>query len=186
MDFFVEWIKDWGYWAVFLGATVEGESVILTASALSALGYLSLPKVMLVAFVTTTIVDQILFFVGRSYGPDLFKRYPRFKEPSDRAFKLLHRFDIWFILSFRFIYGLRTISSVVIGAAHVSPARFVPLNILSAVIWTVVSCVGGYLLGDVMFSMFHSFEQFQKYIFVGILLFAGLGFLFMHYRKKRV
>lgn len=185
MDILVEWIKDWGYWAVFLGATVEGESIILTASALAAMGVLSLPKVMIVAFCTTTLVDQVLFFVGRAYGPDLFTRYPKFKKPSDKAFELLHRFDIWFILSFRFIYGLRTISSVVIGAAHVSPARFIPLNILSAVIWTAISCYGGYFLGDVMFSMFQSFERFQKYIIISLIFVVGLGFMSYHYRCKK-
>lgn len=185
MDFIVDWIKDWGYWAVFLGATVEGESIILTASALAALGYLSITKIMVVVFFTTTIVDQILFFVGRYYGVALFDRFPRFKTASDRAFRLLHRFDFWFILSFRFIYGLRTISSVVIGAANVSPARFIPLNILSGFLWTVISCMGGYILGERMFNMFHSFEQFQKYLFVGLLLGLGVLFMVIHYRRKK-
>lgn len=184
MDFLVEWIKEWGYWAVFLGATVEGESIILTASALAAMGHLSLTKIMIVAFLTTTVVDQILFFIGRAYGPSLFDMYPRFKGASDRAFSMLKRFDVLFILSFRFIYGLRTVSSVVIGAANISPARFIPLNILSAFIWTVVSCFGGYLLGDVMFDMFHSFESCQKYVLAGLIGVAGLTFLFLHYKRK--
>lgn len=181
----VDWIKDWGYWAVFLGATVEGESVILTASALAALGYLSITKVMLVAFCTTVVVDQALFFVGRIYGADLFERFPRFKKPSEKAFKLLHRFDIWFILSFRFIYGIRTISPVVIGAAHVSPARFIPLNIVSAAIWASVSCLGGYWLGDVMANAMHSFAEVQKYILVGLLFVLGGGLMWYNHQRQK-
>lgn len=184
MDFLVEWIKDWGYWAVFLGATVEGESVILTASALASLGYLSLYKVMLVAFCTTVVVDQVLFFVGRSYGSSIFEKYPRFKKPSEKAFKFLNRFDLWFILMFRFIYGIRTISPVVIGAARISPARFAPLNVIAAAIWTLISCFGGYLLGDAMINLFHYFAQVQKYIILGFIVIAT-AFLIRKYRKKQ-
>lgn len=185
MDILVDWIKDWGYWAVFLGATVEGESVILTASALAAMGYLSIIKVMLVAFLTTVFVDQILFFVGRIYGVSIFDRFPKFKKPSDKAFRLLKRFDTWFILSFRFIYGIRTISPVVIGAANICPSRFIPLNILSAAIWAAVSCLGGYWLGDKMMNFFHSFAEAQKYVFVAVLLLLGLGMIYYHRKRQK-
>ncbi len=98
MESFLAFVHEWGYIAVFLGAIVEGETVILTASALAALGYLNLYKIMLITFCTTVVVDQILFQVGRRYGSVFFEKYPKLLPRANKAFKLLHRFDSWFIL----------------------------------------------------------------------------------------
>ena len=44
MEHLIQWVKDWGYLAVFLGSMVEGESIILAASSMAYLGHLSLYK----------------------------------------------------------------------------------------------------------------------------------------------
>lgn len=184
MEKFIAFVTDWGYLAVFLGSLVEGESVILTASAMASQGYLSLPKIMIIAFFGTLFADQALFFVGRRFGPSLFTRYPRLKQPSDKAFRLLHKMDTWFILTFRFIYGIRIVSPIVIGAAGISPQRFLPLNFISAVIWTVVSCVGGYMLGDVMMSILENFHTYQKYFLICIAGIACVVAGIFYWKKK--
>ena len=165
MEQFTQWVQNWGYGAVFLGSLVEGESVILIASSMAYLGHLSIYKIMIVAFTGTVIADQALFLLGRHYGPGIFDRFPKFKKPANRAFALLHRFDIWFIIGCRFVYGIRVTSAIVIGAAQIPLWRFIPLNILSAVIWTLVSCIGGYMLGDVMREILDHFALIQKYFF---------------------
>ncbi len=169
MEQFIAFVQEWGYWAVFLGSLIEGESVILTASSMAYAGYLSLYKIMVIAFFGTLIADQVLYFVGRAYGPAIFERFPSLKKSSEKAFRLLHKYDIWFIILSRFVYGIRISSAVVIGAAGISPQRYIPLNILSAFIWTLVSCISGYLLGDVMISIIENFETVQKYFLSGIL-----------------
>ncbi|MBL8676986.1 MAG: DedA family protein, partial [Alphaproteobacteria bacterium] len=103
-----EFIETWGYFAVFLGSLVEGESVIFAAGFLAHEGYLSLTKIILVSFTGTLIADQALYQVGRYYGGHLLDRFPSLKPKADRAFYLLKRYDTLFILTFRFIYGIRT------------------------------------------------------------------------------
>ncbi len=144
------------YGIVLLGAMVEGETVILLASALAAAGYLSIMKVGSIAFCSTLLVDQVLFFVGHHFfkhpGRPLSERFPRLYRRSKRAVLLLKKYDIWFILLFRFVYGIRAVSPVVIGLCGSSPRRFVPLNFISALIWASVSCSLGYWLGDFLFD----------------------------------
>jgi membrane protein DedA with SNARE-associated domain len=181
-----EILQTWGYFAVFLGSLVEGESVILTASIMAYFGYMSLPKIMVTAFIGTLVADQTLYMVGRHYGPGLIDRHPKLHAPAQRAFRLLHKWETAFILSFRFIYGIRTISPIVIGASGIPPRRFVPLNFLAAIIWTVVSCVGGYLLGDIIEEL--TFDILKKYFLIFtigfvILIFAIVGFF--KWRKNR-
>ena len=158
-----EIIQNWGYFAVLLGSMVEGESVILTACVMAHLGYLSIYKIAIIAFLGTLFADQGLYYLGRYHGHKILKRYPRLQEPSQKAFALLHRWDIWFILIFRFVYGIRTVSPIVIGTAGVKPSKFIPLNLLAAFIWTTVSCTGGYMLGHVIELI--GLGTIKKYLF---------------------
>ncbi len=186
MDTFIEFIKEWGYWAVFLGAIVEGESVILTASALAALDYMNIYKVATIAFFTTLIVDQLTYFVGRYYGPAFFKKFPKMRQKADKAFQLLRRYDTWFILTFRFVYGVRTISPIVIGSAGIPPSRYIPLNFIAAVIWTVVSCYAGYSMGNTIEHLMENVELVKTYVMWGTIILAALVIAYFVFRKRKV
>lgn len=144
IDSLQSYIENWGYVAVFLGSLVEGESVILVAGFLAHEGYLSLPKIIMVSFLGSLIADQTSYFVGRYYGNSLIAKFPVLKPSADKAFLFLKRYDNLFILSCRFIYGVRTISPFVIGASGVGVLRFVVLNFIAAVIWSISSCTIAY------------------------------------------
>lgn len=183
MEHLIEWIQTWGYVAVLIGAMVEGESVILTACVMAYLGYLSFTKVVIIAFLGTLIADQVMYYVGRHYGDRILEYFPKMRAPANKAFILLHKWDIWFILSFRFIYGIRMISPVIIGSSGISPARFIPLNLAAAIVWTAISCAGGYLLGSVVESI--DFKLIEKYIALfSVLLLISLGGIGYYAWKK--
>lgn len=146
-------LQTYGYWAVFLGAMVEGESLILTASALAAKNMLSIWVIAAVTFAGTLMADQLIFLLGHWYGPASV-RYVRQRWPSvnpliDKVLSFLGRNETVFMLSFRFIYGIRIISPFVLGAYGISFRRFSLLNIAAAALWTVLSCAAGYFLGSV-------------------------------------
>jgi membrane protein DedA with SNARE-associated domain len=164
-------IATYGYWAVFLGSLVEGESVILTAGVLSSQGYLSLPKIILISFLGTLVADQSLFFVGHYWGNPLLSRFPKIRPATEKAFRLLHKNKTTFILTFRFIYSIRTISPIIIGAAGISFKRFAILNVIAAAIWSVLSCGAGYLFGDYILD---NLSPLQRFFVVG-----GIGFVFL-------
>jgi membrane protein DedA with SNARE-associated domain len=187
MEHLIEIIKEWGYIVVFLGSLVEGESIILTASIMAHLGYLSLPKIMITAFCGTMIADQSLYYIGRYYGQSIIQRFPRLHAPANKAFKLLHRWDLWFILSFRFIYGIRIISPLVIGSSGIPPRRFTPLNLAAAVVWTVISCVGGYFLGDLIEEIgFHLFKRYFVFFTIGLIALILVIVLVKRWVKSRL
>jgi membrane protein DedA with SNARE-associated domain len=182
MESLQEIVTNYGYWAVFLGSLVEGESVILTASAFARNGTLSIYKVVTIAFIGTTIADQLLYWLGWHYGDSIFNRFSKLKEPSEKAFRLLKKYDVGFIIACRFIYGIRVASAIAIGAAKIPPKRFVPLNILSAAIWSIVSCSAGYALGILVLKIFDEVENFQKIIFWGL---GGIAvFIFITLKLK--
>ena len=186
METFIDFVREWGYWAVFFGAMIEGESVILTAGFLSHAGHLNLGKIMLISFLGTFFADQALFQVGYHYGPKFLDRFPRLKPTSDRVFELLHKWDIWYILSFRFIYGVRIMSPLVIGTARVDPKRFLLLNFIAAVIWSILSCGAGYLLGDAFESIMGDLSVNKAYFaLVPALMIVSLGGIVTLFQKVR-
>lgn len=186
MEYLIEVIQNWGYLAVFLGSLVEGESVILVATFMAHLGYLSLTKIMIIAFCGTLFADQALYYVGRYYGQAIIQKFHRLHAPANRAFKLLHSWDIWFILSFRFIWGIRTISPIVIGSSGITPQRYTPLNLIAAIVWTVISCVGGYMLSGVIEDIgLHVIKRYLGLFTAGIVICIIVFVMIKRWLKKR-
>jgi membrane protein DedA with SNARE-associated domain len=176
-------IENWGYIAVFLGSLIEGESVIFVAGFLAHKGYLSLPKVILVAFLSTLLADQVCYHVGRHYGNSLIGRFPSLKPRADKAFDLLKRYDSLFILSCRFIYGIRTISPIVIGASGVTVKRFIILNFIAAAIWSISSCMAAYYFAYLIMDEMRLLPK----IMLGLVLVGGvIGYIIYRWRKRRV
>jgi membrane protein DedA with SNARE-associated domain len=165
----VNFVQDWGYIAVFLGSLVEGESVIFIAGFFAHEGYLSLSKIILVSFVGTLFADQALYHVGRNYGNQIIDRYPSLRPRADKAFTLLRRYQNLFILSNRFIWGIRTISPIVIGTSGVSQLRYLILNVIAAVIWSVGSCTAAFFFAHLIVDKIHLLPK----ILLGLLIVGG-------------
>lgn len=188
-----DWILEYGanivYLATLIGSFVEGESVILTASALAyKYEQISLIKLMGLAFMGSLCADQALFFVGRKYGPRLIETKPKLKKASAKVFYHLHKHSTLFILSFRFIYGIRTASPLIIGAAGVGVKRFAILNVIAAFVWSVLSCSAGYLIGyffaDSIEDFIMNLGKYQKYVVLGVAGIACLVGLYIYMKRK--
>lgn len=179
----VNFVQDWGYVAVFLGSLIEGESVIFIAGFFAHEGVLSLPKIIIVSFIGTLFADQALYHVGRHYGNHVIDRFPSLRPRADKAFELLRRYDNIFILSFRFIWGIRIISPIIIGSSGVEFKRFLILNFIAAIIWSVGSCVAAYYFAHLIMDKMHLLPK----IILGILLIGGILTYFVNkWRKQRV
>lgn len=190
------WLQEYGaiviYLATLVGSFVEGESVILTASALSyKYEQISLLTLMTLAFTGSLCADQLLFFIGRRYGPRMIENRQSLKDASERVFYHLHKHSTLFILSFRFIYGIRTASPLIIGAAGVDIKRFAILNFIAAFFWSVISCSAGYLIGyffaDSIEDFIVNLGKYQKYAafgVVGVAILIGI-YIYIRRRKKR-
>jgi membrane protein DedA with SNARE-associated domain len=173
-----DFIKEWGYVAVFLGSVVEGEIILLTASAFAAFGHLSIYKIFFVAFVTTVITDQILFLIGYKVGVSwIINKYPKLEKTKTRVFSLLYKMDILFIFAFRFIYGIRTISPLIIGTARIRPFRFVVFNVLSGLCWAFACCLFGYTIADVIVD--GNFDTTSTILLLSVTIVIGLAFSFL-------
>lgn len=160
----------------------EGESVIFIAGFFAHEGILSLPKLILVSFLGTFVSDQAFYYVGRHYGNHVIDRFPSLRPRADKAFGLLKRYDVIFILSFRFIYGIRTISPLIIGSSGVGIKKFTILNFIAAIIWSVGSCLAAYYFADLIMDKMDLIPK----ITLGFVLIGGiLAYLIIKWRKRK-
>ncbi len=181
--YLVPFVQEWGYMAVFLGSLVEGESIIMIAGFFAHEGILSLPKIIIISFVGTLTADQALYHLGRHYGIHVIDKFPSLRAKADRAFGLLKRYENIYILSFRFIWGIRIISPIIIGSSGVPLRKFTVLNFLAAVIWSVGSCVVAYYFAHIIMEYFH---LFPKLIFGAVLSGVLSIYIFKKWRKKKL
>lgn len=177
-------IRDYGYYAVFFFACIEGEIAVLTAGFLCKQGLMSLQLVMISAFLGTVLTEQVLYFVGRIYGTKLLDRYPKLKEKSEKIIEFLRKYDSVFIFGCRFVYGIRNVSPVIIGVADISPLKYSLLNIPAACIWAVIVAGAGYVFANMLEKTKDNLEYFQ-YIALMILLAALICFFLKKNRKKK-
>lgn len=176
-----DFISNYGYYAVFIFACIEGEVALLTAGFLCHHGMMSLHWVILTSFLGTLITEQSLFFFGHFYGDDLLKKFPRIAQKSERILDFLRKYDSAFIFGSRFVYGIRNFSPIVIGIAKIPPIKFILLNIPAALIWAVVVACTGYACSNFV----ELAKEHMMYVEIGALVVLTIAFVYYLCKRNR-
>ncbi len=174
-----------GYVALFVGTFLEGETVLFLAAFLAHRGYLDIYFVIGVAVLGTMAGDQLFYFIGRTRGIAFMERRPRWKAKITRAQAIIRRHELLIILTFRFVYGLRNVTPFALGISGTAPRRFVPLNIIAAVIWASVIGALGYSLGELAETLLGGIRKYEMLIAGGIV-FVGAVAWAVHFTISRL
>ena len=166
-------VADYGYYAILLFTFLEGETILVLGGYAAHEGHLSLPLVMLCAFIGSLIGDQLWFYVGRRGGRALLARKPGWQPSMARINRHMEKHQYWFILSFRFLYGLRTVAPFAIGMSSVKSSTYAILNVIAAAVWAVAVALLGYLLGDAIQALLRGAKHVEHWI-IGGLAVGGL------------
>jgi len=177
-------LDHYGYLAVLVGTVLEGETILILGGFAAHQGYLQLPWVMLAAFAGSLLGDLGWFFLGRRYGQRALARFPRLRGGVERATGLLQRRETALLLSFRFIYGIRTVTPLAAGLSSIPASRFMLLNAVGAGVWSVAVAWAGYVLGHGFMSLLDRARAFEEHAFIAILL-AGATWFAVHTLLKR-
>lgn len=170
---------------LILGFTFfEGETIVLITGAMISGGEIKLSVLTLTFFAVLGSFggDQTWFYIGRRYGTPLLARWPNMAAKIDWGFQLLRRHENLFILSFRFIYGLRNVSPFIIGMSGISRSKFMLLNLIAAVVWANTFAWGGYFIGRAL-EIYLGESKF--YVLGGIVLAAVTIALINWVRQRR-
>jgi membrane protein DedA with SNARE-associated domain len=176
-------IRDYGYLAVFVGNLFEGETVVLLAGAAVHFGLLDMAGVLASGLAGSVAGDQLWYFLGRRWGPRILARRPSWQERAERVHRYLRRHQDLLVFSFRFYYGLRTVTPFAIGSAQVSPLRFSMLNFASAVLWTSIFVFAGYFLGGATEHLVAE-QRYVPYAIAGTVLLVFIVLVAMRMRRR--
>ena len=143
---------EWGALA-YVGAAVwaffEGETFVLLAAAAGRATGLIDPWILGgCVWIGSFAGDQLWFTLGRRFGTGIVRRIPGAERRLDQALRVLDRYGILFILTFRFVYGIRNVSSAACGVAGMNWGRFAFWNFIAAGIWAASFVAGGWYLAE--------------------------------------
>jgi membrane-associated protein len=145
-----------------------------------------LPLVLLVAFVTAVVGDQVGYIFGKKVGPALFDK------PDSRIFKqkyvekahtFFERHGAKTIVLARFVPIVRTFAPIVAGVGEMRYRTFVTFNVVGGFLWAVGVTTLGYFLGEIDFI--------KENIEVAIVVIVALSVtpmaieVFRHWRAAR-
>jgi membrane protein DedA with SNARE-associated domain len=138
----------WFYLIAFVWAFLEGETFLIFAGFAAQRGYLNIEALVVCAWLGSLSGDQLFFSFGRYFGTRIFIRFPNIKSRVAQVTHWLERYAIAFILSYRFIYGVRNVSSIAVGMSDLSWRIFAFWNAIAAFIWASAFSGFGYFFGD--------------------------------------
>jgi membrane protein DedA with SNARE-associated domain len=176
-------IYTYAYLGVFVGTFFEGETILILAAFAAHSGYLSLPGVIIIAFLGTICGDQFYFFLGRWHGRQILEKRKNWRARVEKAQRLFDRLSTHLILISRFLYGLRTVTPFIVGMSSVPSVKFVVLNVIGAAVWAIGIGAGGYLFGNALEAMFGEIKRYELYVFAAIAI-LGVAIWALYFSRR--
>ena len=175
-------LRRYGYMVILVWTFLEGETIVIIAGiSAGALG-LNPWFIALCAFAGSFCSDQFMFSLGKYKGEAVLGRFPRIAKNLDKAARLFKKYDVALILGFRFIYGVRNVTPIMLGISGVSHLKFFALNMIGAGVWALTFCFGGYYAKEVFVEII---DLVGHGILYAILLAAALGVFIWYVRARR-
>lgn len=177
-------LSKYGYLAIFVGTFLEGETILVLAGYAAHRGYLSLGWVIAAAFAGSLAGDQLYFHLGRSHGQRLLNKHPSWASRMAKVQGHLQRHATPYTVSFRFFYGLRTVSPIAIGLTNVSGLRFLILNTCGAAVWAVAFGGAGYVFGAGIETLLGNIQRYEQLLLVFLVVGAIVVWGIQRWRER--
>ena len=161
-EFWAEW-GNVAYLAAAAWAFFEGETFVILAAAAGQATRLVNPWLLILSvWIGSFLGDQLWFTLGQRYGMRAMSRIPGSEKRVASAMRFLDRYGTLFVLSFRFVYGVRNVASAACGIAGMRHLRFALLNFIAAGLWASSFVAAGW------FAVAWLGEQATSYALAGV------------------
>lgn len=173
------------YLLAFVWTFLEGETFVLFAGFAAAQGLLHPIPLVAATWLGSFSGDQAYFWLGRHFGVRLLDRFPKWRSGVEAALYWLERYNLGFILSFRFIYGVRNFSSFAMGVSAVHWKRFLSLNLLAALLWAASFVALGFFVGHAFRATLGHFVRSFGVVMLGAFIVFAVAVRAFHRVQKR-
>lgn len=174
-------LSEYGYFVILIWTFLEGETIVIIAGALSGKVGLEPWLIALCAFCGSFLSDQVMFSLGKYKGEGVLRHFPKVAKNMNKASVLFKKYDTALILGFRFVYGVRNITPIMLGISGVSHKKFFFLNFIGAGVWAATFTYGGLLAGE---AFQRAMEHLGHGIFYALLGIIALALLIWFTRAR--
>ncbi|MFI6444609.1 DedA family protein [Kitasatospora sp. NPDC050543] len=192
-------LEDYGYAALAVlvlldncGIPAPGQTILVLAAVYAGSGHLSLPAVIAIALAAAIAGDSLGYLIGATGGRAFVHRWGRYvlltPARMERADGFFDRHGGKIVTVARFVDGLRQTNGIIAGTTEMGWRRFMPFNVLGAVLWVGVWSAFGYLAGANIGVIYEKLVRYQLWLLiaVGVALAAvGARALVRHLRRRR-
>ncbi len=166
-------LRDYGYFVILIWTFLEGETVVIIAGMFSQRFGLDPWLIALCAFCGSFASDQVMFSLGKYKGESVLRYFPGIARKVDKAASLFKKYDTALILGFRFVYGVRNVTPILLGISGVTHRKFFILNFIGAGIWALTFSFGGYYSGKAFMHIMETVGHGILYALIGVAVLAG-------------
>jgi membrane protein DedA with SNARE-associated domain len=177
-------LHKFGYFAVFIGTFLEGETILVMAGFFAERGYLEILVVALVAAAGAYVGHVFWFWLGRTQGVRLLDRFPKMKKHFGRGIRIFERYGAPAIFITQWLYGLRVTCAVIIGISRISMLKFLVLEAITCLVWAAVISAAGFYFGRAVESVLGRAAHIEKWGLL-ILVVGGIAVWAYHRWKER-
>ena len=147
----------YGYWVLFttvlaeqLGLPIPAVPALLAMGVLAGLGKFSFAIALGISVIACLLADFLWYYMGRTRGQSILNLLCRLSLEPDycvsRTKGLFGRYGDKGLLIAKFLPGFSTVAPPMAGLTRMSPSRFLLLDGLGSVLWTLVFMGTGYVL----------------------------------------
>ena len=177
-------LHKFGYFAVFIGTFLEGETILVMAGFFAERGYLELVPVILTAFGGAYVGHVFWFFLGRRQGVKLLDRFPRLRNHFGKGIRMFERYGAPAIFITQWLYGLRVTCAVIIGISRISTIKFLIYEAVTCMVWAIAITCAGFYFGKAVERLLGRAEHIEKWGLLALVI-LGVGFWVYHQMKER-
>lgn len=165
------------YVSLFVGTIVAGDTVAILGGFLSHQGYIPLVLVVILVAAGSFVSDLLFYLIGQYYGRGFIERRDTLKAKALRVDGWLTHHQTKVVLGYRFLYGFRIVSLLVIGASGIQMRKFIVFNFLGSLLWASVATTVGYVFGNALSFIVDDISQYELEVILIWLIVILLGWI---------
>ena len=172
LQFLYDLIGQYGVYAVFVLAMIEGDITLLLAGVLAHgnfFGKYSFARVLLWGTLGGVVSDNLAYAMGRGFRKGVAaSRFYRASKP--RIERLTENFGPLSIFLSKYIYGLRWAACMFYGVGRMPYLRFLALSLGSCFVWVFLLSGAGYFFSGAVIGVIGDFQRLGKVLLVIVIL----------------
>src|SRR5947209_20605271 len=161
LQFLSQLIGQYGLYAVFFLAMIEGDITLLLAGVLAHsafFGDYSFARLLLWGTLGGLASDNIAYAAGRGFGKTV-RGFRFYRAAKPRIERLTNRFGALSIFVSKYVYGLRWASCTFYGVGRMRYLRFLPLSAASCFLWVLVVSGVAYFFSSAEIALIGAFRH---------------------------